>query len=263
MENFKDRVNSIVKKNFDLSCDIYHSFEEKYHFFYNLTIALCEFTNIKKDSFVLDAGCGCGYSMKAIYERYTKNIYGIDISEGMINLGRKLYPNFKFFVSDIAEVNNLFKENFFDYTILNLVVFILPDIENVFSNLFKVMKKGGKLSFSYYPDVVDENGNDILNIGFERAGYKHPRSRVITTYDQCINSLKKVGFNNIIESNYEIDFSLEFIINFFSIPAQSASLFPKENYRIRKEKIKNLFLHLKEFEGKGKIVWKLACASKK
>jgi len=256
------KVKNIVKDNFNKSFEVYKLFEKKYNFFYNLTNYLANFSELNPNDTILDAGCGCGYSTKAIYDNYSKNVYGIDISEKMIELGKKLFPYLKFYNNDLLEMDKIFEKNFFDAIIFNLVVFIIPDIEKVFEKSYNLLKSNGKLSFSYYPEIVDNSGNNLFEIAFEESKLPKPKKQVVTEYKKCIESLKKIGFKNIKESFYAMDLSIEFLIDFFSIPAQSASLFPKIDYSERKENIKKLFNSIKNYDGKGKIKWKLAKAMK-
>ncbi len=263
MENdFVKKIKKVVKKNFNDSFEIYSQFENKYKFFHNLTLNLSNFVKITKDSKVLDAGCGCGYSMKAIYDNFSKNVYGIDISEGMIVAGQKLFPNFNFKIGDVAELEKVYEKNFFDFVLFNLVVFIIPDINQVFSGTHKVLKNGGKIAFSYYPEIIDENGNDLFKIAFQRSEFEPPKKQVISRYEDCLNALKNSNFINIKESCYEMLLDISFIKDFFSIPAQSTSLFPKLPYEVRKKNVEKLFDSIKDFNNKGKIIWKFALGEK-
>ena len=256
------KVKKIIKKNFNESIEIYSNFERKYNFFYNLAFKVANVVGIKKNSTVLDAGCGCGFSMKAIYDNFAKNVYGVDISESMIEYGKKLYPEFNFYTGDVANLDKYFNEKFFDSILFNLVVFILPDVENVFRNAYKLLKNGGRIGFSYYPGLINENGEDLLRLAFERSNFEFPKKNVISSYEICLNALKKTDFKNITEYCFEMPLSVQFLKDFFSIPAQSASLFPKLSYIERKEKIEKLFDTLKNFENNGKIVWKFVRGEK-
>ncbi len=255
--DFVNKVKKIVKNNFNQSIEIYSNFEKKYNFFYNLTIELAKFVNIKNNSKVLDAGCGIGYSMKAIYDNFTKDVYGIDISDGMINYGKKIFPEFTFIIGDVAKIDKYFDENFFNYVLFNLVVFILPDIETVFKNSFKILKDNGTIAFSFYPEIIDENGNDLFIKAFKNSNFILPKKQVISTYEICLESLENSGFKDIAEKKFEMNLDIEFLKDFFSIPAQSASLFPKLSYEERKKNVEILFDGIKNYENNGKIIWKL------
>lgn len=260
--DFAIKVKTIVKKNFNESIEIYSNFERKYNFFYNLALELGNFIQIKKDSVVLDAGCGCGFSMKAIYDNFTKNVYGVDISENMIEFGKNIYPDLNFYVGDVGLLDKYFNEKFFDFILFNLVVFILPDVEDVFTKCNKLLKNGGKIGFSYYPEILDEKGKDLLKLAFERSGLEFPRKNVISSYFDCLNALERANFKNITEGFFEMPISIEFLNDFFSIPAQSASLFPKLNYPLRKENVKRIFDALKDFENQGKVIWRFVRGEK-
>jgi hypothetical protein len=51
-------------------------------------------------------------------------------------------------------------------------------------------------------------------------------------------------------------------LDFFSIPAQSASLFPGRPYADRRRAVRRLFDTLGDMEGKGTIVWRMAEGTK-
>ena len=57
-----------------------------------------------------------------------------------------------------------------------------------------------------------------------------------------------------------MDGSVSFLIDFFSIPAQSASLFPKHPYEERAQKVGELFESLHEWDGHFTIGWDMAKA---
>jgi hypothetical protein len=54
----------------------------------------------------------------------------------------------------------------------------------------------------------------------------------------------------------------DFLIDFFSITAQSASLFPGHDFNARQELVRRLFAELQAVAEKGSIVWRLGGAKK-
>ena len=263
MENFNNKVKKIVKNNFKISREKYFEFEKKYNFFYNLAYKLGEFLNIQSFHKVIDIGCGYGVSVNAIKNEFkTNNVIGIDISEEMINFGKNLYPHLKLIVGDGEEILKLFREKF-DIAVYNASIFIFPDTLTAFKNAYEILSENGILGFTHYPDIINNNGTNLFDLAYKLNNFPVPQKRVISDINTCINNLKIANFKNIEIQEFSIDLKIDVLIDFFSIPAQSASLFPKYNYQERKTLIKKLFSKLKDFENSGKIVWKMVKAIKK
>lgn len=262
MDKFKEKVKNIVKNNFKISVDKYFDFEEKYNFFEKLTVALAEFINIGKNSTVLDIGCGYGVSTKILKDIFNTKVVGIDISEDMINFGKKIFPDTDLKVLDGENFSSVFDKNSFDIAIYNAAIFIFPDPLSSFKDSYNVLKESGKIGFSHYPEITDSTGNDIFTEAFVKSNFEPPKKRTVSDLDKCISDLEKAKFKNIKIFEYSIPFDTNFLTDFFLIPAQSASLFPKLTYNERLKKIKQLFLSIKEYENSAKILWKLVKAEK-
>lgn len=255
----KEKVKKTVKNNFKVSVEKYFSFEKKYNFFYNLTIALAKFIGVEPSSKILDVGCGYGVSCKALKDKFQCDVIGIDLSEEMVNFGKEIYEEIKISVCDGENLSS-FSKNYFDSVLYNASIFIFPDTFEAFKSAKTVLKEKGSLGFSHYPAIVGEKEENLLELAYERAEFNMPRRNVISPLDVCMENLGKSGFKNISLTDYTLPLDTEFLKNFFLIPAQSASLFPKINYSERAEKIKILFDQIGN--EKGKIIWKLVKAEK-
>lgn len=88
---------------------------------------------------LLDLGCGTGFVMKKA-AKYFKKIYGIDISEKMVN-NIKLLPNMKVFTGDIA--NLPFGNDSFDVVTSVAVLHHISDHTPVIKEVYRVLKKEG------------------------------------------------------------------------------------------------------------------------
>lgn len=115
---------------------------------------------------VLDLGCGYGY-----YTDYFQNIgadvFGIDGSSKMIEIAQARYPNCTFDICDITE-NLPFSKESFDLVFCNQVLMDIENIENVFSESFRVLKPGGIFYFSIvHPAFYD--GQWLKKRGFYYA----------------------------------------------------------------------------------------------
>ncbi len=255
-----EKVKNVVKNNFKISVEKYFAFENKYNFFYNLAESLGKFANVVQEDYVLDVGCGYGVSCKALAEKFKCNVTGVDLSDEMINFGKRIYPDIELCIGDGEKLSKHFSDEHFDKILYNASVFIFPDTFTAFQNAFDILKKNGVIAFSHYPQLLDENKADLFDFAYEKAKLEKPKSRVLSTIETCIENLRKAGFVNIETDNYTLELDTEFLKNFFLIPAQSASLIHKKSYEERIPLIEKLFDILKHT--KGIMSWALVKGKK-
>ncbi len=111
---------------------------------------------LEKNSVVLDAGCGSGFSMEAA-SAFSKNIFGFDISSELLLVAkRKGIKNLS--RADFAAVP--FRENLFDAIIsLSALQWFSPkdehDVKDHYARIaeefFRALKTGGKAGLQFYP----------------------------------------------------------------------------------------------------------------
>ena len=105
---------------------------------------------------LLDLGCGYGF-----YTDYFRSIgaeaLGVDASEKMIEIARERYPLSEFSVMNIT-MPLPFENNQFDILFSNQVFMDIEDIDFVFSECKRVLKKDGILYYSIvHPAFYDGN----------------------------------------------------------------------------------------------------------
>ncbi len=103
-----------------------------------------ESVSIKKNSAVLDAGCGTGNLLK-ILEDENKNLklYGLDISKEMLKIARKKLKLAKLKLESAEKIS--FRKNYFDYVFSIDAFHHYYNSALVMRNFYRVLKKGGYL----------------------------------------------------------------------------------------------------------------------
>jgi arsenite methyltransferase len=157
-----------------------------------------EFSGIKPGDAVLDLGSGAGNDC-FVARRLTGaegSVTGIDFSQDMLikanlNLEKTGFTNIRFIQGDIEAMP--LPSSTFDVVISNCVLNLVPDKDKAFTEIFRVLKPGGRFCIS---DVV-LSGN--LPAGLKEAAelYAGCVSGAMPKSDY-LKSIEEQGFNNIM-----------------------------------------------------------------
>lgn len=135
----KEEINEFSEANMGLGC--------------GNPIAL---SNIKEGNVVLDLGSGAGFDAFLAAKRVgnTGRVIGVDMTKEMIdrakvNSKKYGYKNVEFKLGDIE--NLPLENNSIDIIISNCVINLAPNKDKVFSESYRVLKKGGRM---YVSDIV-------------------------------------------------------------------------------------------------------------
>jgi len=256
------KIKKVVAGNFDKSYDHYQAFEEKHHFFADLTLRLAAAAGLEEGSAVLDLGCGNGASAEILQRKLKCKIVGIDLSEQMIQSGRQRLtsPDIRLEVGDAVNPQATVGKQVFAAALYNASIFIIPDAVKSLQAAAACLAPGGKIGFSFYPQILAEEGTDLFPTAFDRCALPHPKMQVITSYEKALDGLRKCC-HKVSESTWERPFDRDFLIDFFSIPAQSTSLFPRLQYAERRLLVPKLFTALENETATAKVVWRLAAGT--
>jgi ubiquinone/menaquinone biosynthesis C-methylase UbiE len=246
-----EKIKSVVRKNFDESTQTYDEFEKTHALFRTLTQRLSRFCDIDEKMTVLDVGCGTGASTFYLSE-IAHRVVGMDISEGMLSIAQmNRMPNTEFFVGDGEKLSE-YLHDIFDAILYNASIFLMPSPQKTLEEAKGVMKKGGVCGASYllglfssHTDIIEESRKSGLA---EDGSFVGP---------QNIKDAFRGVFGDYEEERVKIPVDMREAREFYSIQAQSASLFPKRPYEERLLLVRNLFSHIREEYGEVELDWNL------
>ena len=112
-----------------------------------LVADFCNRVSLKKDSNVLEIGCGCGAFIYACNEIIKANYFGLDFSKSLIEIAKKEIPNGQFVHANANELT--FLDTKFDLILSHGVFFYFPSQQYVETVLKKYTERiivGGKLA---------------------------------------------------------------------------------------------------------------------
>lgn len=155
------------------------------------------FIKLGEGETVLDLGCGAGLDLYFFARAVgvQGRVYGLDISEVMVKKARK---NMELIGIKNAKVeeghsDNLpFEDNFFDIVASNGIYNLSPDKEKVMSEVFRVLKPGGRTVFCeiVLKDVLPQKIKKNVSDWFKCIG------GALTKKDFFV-LMEKTGFKNI------------------------------------------------------------------
>jgi ArsR family transcriptional regulator len=160
---------------------------------------------IKEGDVVLDLGSGAGFDCFLASRRVgeTGKVIGVDMTEEMIEKAKSIakkngYENVEF---RLGEIENLpIDGNSIDVAISNCVINLVPDKEKAFGEIYRVLKKDGKI---YLSDIVllEDISEDLKNNEELLAGCVGGA----LLRDDYLDIIKKAGFEiNILSEDKEI-----------------------------------------------------------
>ena len=202
------RKLSIIDHN-DKMASEKNGWVSKNQFYYNEHWKYLNFL-VSENSDILDIGCGTG---KDLSKLKTKSAVGIDISQKMLDVAKKDFPNLEFLQGD-AEKSEIFKKlnRRFDFILMTDLVGELEDCQKTFENLHTVCNEKTRIIVSYYSKYWEQfikfaewlglkmpqneqnwlSINDIENI-LNLAGYE-----VITKDKRIITPINFFGLGRLI-----------------------------------------------------------------
>ena len=102
--------------------------------------------SIRKSDTILDLGCGDGLNTFILRKMGCKKIIGVDISEYLLRIARKLNPGVEFKIASAEKLP--FKSGSFNVVLVDSVFHHLSDSVKVQKEIRRVLTSGGTLCFS-------------------------------------------------------------------------------------------------------------------
>jgi ubiquinone/menaquinone biosynthesis C-methylase UbiE len=126
--------------------------ESVYHYYYEKPAMY----GLLPDSLVgqnaLSLGCGSGEDCEELRKRGAK-VSGIDLSSGLIDQAKLAYPGCDYYVGSMDNLG-MFPDKSFDLVYSSLALHYLDDWRTLFSEVDRVLKKGGRFLFSMQHPLI-------------------------------------------------------------------------------------------------------------
>jgi|JI10StandDraft_1071094.scaffolds.fasta_scaffold511175_1 ubiquinone/menaquinone biosynthesis C-methylase UbiE len=132
---------------------------------YDIVIQLLREGGIKKDSELLEVGCGDGALSALIYKRFSCNLVGLEPSEVGVDFCKQMFAEYKY--SGTFKVSKGYSfdypENHFDYVVLADVIEHLQQPDLMLAEIKRVLKPGGHVVITT-PIRISENPEDPMHV---------------------------------------------------------------------------------------------------
>ena len=179
-----------------------------------------------QNSSVLDLGCGYGWHCKYAVEHGASKVVGIDASKKMLEEAINRNNAEKIEYRNCGILDYEYPSDAFDVVVSNLALHYIEDLNTVYQNVYKTLKKDGTFIFNIEHPVftagvnkewINENNK---NLYWPVDNYYYPGERTTVflnqkvkkyhhTFTQIVNGLIENGF--MIETLKEVEPSEEFL----------------------------------------------------
>ena len=155
-----------------------------------LLSAIVDVASDKEINKVLDLGTGTGKVLMALKQQCNDaEYYGVDISQDMMD---KIDPSYGFNLS-IKQMEDLdgFSDGSFDLVTARMVFHHANDIEKAMSEVFRVLKPGGRFI------VCEGNPPDLQTLTFYKNMFRFKEDRHTFLLDDMVNMLCSAGLESV------------------------------------------------------------------
>ena len=155
---------------------------------------------------ILAIGCGSGEEVALLlaHGATPSNIVGIDVSDELIQTAQKTYPDAKFEVRAMENLD-VFDDASFDFVYSSLTMHYALDWLPILSNVKRILSPGGRMLFStHHPIKWGAEAKRGETIDCFRMGYDRPKAGMPTVYGDYLGSrqISDVWFGKMPVSYY-------------------------------------------------------------
>jgi ubiquinone/menaquinone biosynthesis C-methylase UbiE len=214
MENKNIEIKKNITDLFNKVSTVFDSNGPRYFAYFGGE--LVEHAGVKEGQKVLDVASGKGASLFVSAEKVGENgkVIGIDIAEGMVKetnleIQRRVLKNVEAIVMDAEKLD--FTNETFDHILCGFGVFFFPDYKIALNEFMRVLKNGGRFSFTTFLRKRDEKFmwlDDLVEkylppVQDELDEYQEDDAPEFHTEEGLYKILKKAGYKNTQVINEE------------------------------------------------------------
>jgi predicted TPR repeat methyltransferase len=137
---------------------------------------------VKSNEKLLDLGIGTGLA-SINFSKVGLKVYGLDNSDEMLNICRIKSFTEELKLHNLLESRIPYSDGFFNHIICSGVFYFLSDLENIFSEVARLIKEGGIFAFTFAPDDIDANYSKQMT-SWGVPIYKHSPNYLNRVFDK-------------------------------------------------------------------------------
>jgi ubiquinone/menaquinone biosynthesis C-methylase UbiE len=181
---------------------------------HDVLFGMC-FEFVKANEKMLDFGIGTGLA-SLHFSKMGLKIYGIDASEEMLNVCRSKSFTEQLLLQDMSDLPIPFDNSFFDHVTCCGVFHFIHDLDRIFCEIKRIIRKNGIFAFTIAPSHVlncDEDYQDILEspTGWGVSIYKHSQKyldNLLKRYGFGILKEQRLFFKDAAKKEHNMEFSV-------------------------------------------------------
>ena len=160
--------------------------------------SLLEDTSVSAGMLALDVACGPGY-VSAAAKQLGAVPTGIDFSEKMIGIAKRMFPEIRFMQGDAQDLQ--FEDGSFDSVLMNFGLLHVSHPEKACAEACRVLKRGGKFGFTVWAGPEQNPGAKIVNDAIEAYANLNvglpegPPKYLYGEREECRQVVKRAGFD--------------------------------------------------------------------